>query len=213
MLNTPRFFSIRPKSDDRLMFMNPEAELLSFEARLERRQVSALSSTKGDRSSTIKSYLQPSQRQSLMDKSANPRAPTPYGSLMGASRDTSHLRVVPNKRRTSSGTLKAFKRAFSTKNRGNKSHQQPCPTQIPQRPPPSILIEDPNWDPLLKTIEGLEVRLHYYADQLEKVERDVRVMNSLIVERQMERDTSSIRYDSGMACPGAFLAVGTFQRG
>jgi hypothetical protein len=57
MLNTPRFFSIRPKPDDRLMFMNPEAEHLSFEARLERRQVSALSSTKGDRSSAIESYL------------------------------------------------------------------------------------------------------------------------------------------------------------
>jgi hypothetical protein len=41
MLNTPRFLSIRPKPDDRLMFMNPEAEHLSFEARLERRRVSA----------------------------------------------------------------------------------------------------------------------------------------------------------------------------
>ena len=193
------------------MFMNPEAEHLSFEARLERRQVSASSSTKGDRSSTIESHLQLSQRQSFIDENANPKAPTPYGSLMGASRDTSHLRVVSNKRRTPSGTLKAFKRALSTKSRGNKSHQQPHPIQIPQRPPPGILIEDPNWNPFPKTIEGLDVRLHYHADQLEKVERDVRAMNSLILKRQMQCDTSSIQYDSGMACPGTFLAVDTFQ--
>ena len=130
---------------------------------------------------------------------------------MGASRDTSHLRVVPNKRRTSSGTLKAIKRAFSTKSRGNKSHQQPHPTQVPQRRPPGISIEDPNWNPFPKTIEGLDVRLHYHADQLEKVKRDVCAMNSLIIERQMECDTSSIRYDSGMACPSTFLAVDTFR--
>jgi hypothetical protein len=148
MLNTPRFFSIRPKPDDRLMFMNPEAEHVSFEARLERRQVSALSSTKGDRSSAIESYLQLLQRQPLTDKNVNSKAPTPYGSLMGASRDTSHLRVVQNKRRTPSGTFKALKRVFSNKSRGNKSHQQPRPTQIPQRPPPGILSEDPNWDVL-----------------------------------------------------------------
>lgn len=173
------------------MFMNPEAEHLSFEARLERRQVSTLSSTKGDRSSSIESHLQLSQ--------ANPSASTSYGTLMGASRDTSHLRVVPNMRRTPSDRLNAFKRRLSTKKRGNKFHQQPRPTQVPQRPPPGILIEDPNWDPLPKTIEDLEVRLHYHADQLEKAKRDVRVMNSLIVERQTERDKSSIRYDHGMA--------------
>ena len=181
------------------MFMNPEAEHLSFEARLERRQVSTLSSTKGDRSSTIESHLQLSQRQPLTDENANPSTPTPYSTLMGASRDTSHLRVVPNMRRTPSDRLNAFKRRLSTKKRGNKFHQLPRPTQVPQRPPPGILIEDPNWDPLPKTIEDLEVRLHYHADQLEKAKRDVRVMNSLIVERQTERDKSSIRYDHGMA--------------
>lgn len=154
-----------------------------------------LSSAKGDRSSAIESYLQLSQRQPLTDKNANSKAPTPYGSLMGASRDTSHLRVVQNKRRTPSGTFKALKRVFSNKSRGNKSHQQPRPTQIPQRSPPGILSEDPNWDPLPKAIEDLEVRLHYHINQLEKVERHVRAMNSFIVERQMERDTSSIRYD------------------
>jgi hypothetical protein len=200
MRNTQRFFNVRRKFDNEFMFMNPEAKHLSFEARLEREQMSALLSTKGDRSSTTESHLQLAQRQPPADENANSRAPVPYSTLMGASRDTSHLRVVPNKR-TPSNTLNAFKRAFSTKKRGNKSHQQPRPTQVPQRPPPGILIEDPNWDPLPKTIEGLEVRLLYHADQLAKVKRDVRVMNSLIVERQMERDTSSIRYDPGMACP------------
>jgi hypothetical protein len=102
-------------------------------------------------------------------------------------------------RRTPSNTLNAFKRLLSTKKRGNKLRQQHRPTQVLQRPPPGILIEDPNWDPLPKTIQGLEVRLRYHADQLEKAKEDVRAMNSLIVERQIERDTNNIRYDHGMA--------------
>jgi hypothetical protein len=102
-------------------------------------------------------------------------------------------------RRTPSDTLNTFKRLLSIKKRGNKSHQQPRPTQAPRRPPPGILIEDPNWDPLPKTIQGLEVRLRYHADQLEKAKEDVRAMNALIVERQIERDMSSIRCDHGMA--------------
>jgi hypothetical protein len=118
---------------------------------------------------------------------------------MGASRDTSHLRVVPNIRRTPSDPLHAFKRLLSTKRRGNKSYQQPRPTQVPQRPPPGILVEDPNWDPLPNTIEDLEVRLRYHADRLEKAKRDVRVMNSLIVGCQIERDANSIRCHHGMA--------------
>jgi hypothetical protein len=199
MPNTKRFFNVWPKSDNKFMFMNPEAEHLSFEARLERRQVSTPSPMNGDRSSTIESHLQLSQRQPLTDENANPSTPTPYSTLMGASRDTSHLRVVPNMKRTPSDKLNAFKRLLSTKKRGNKFHQQPCPTQVPRRPPPGILIEDPNWDPLPKTIEGLEVRLQYHADKLEKAKRDVRIMNSLIVECQIKRDTSSIRYDHGMA--------------
>jgi hypothetical protein len=57
MPNTQRFFNVWPKSNNKLMFMKPKAEHLSFEARLERRQVSTLSSTKGDRSSTTESRL------------------------------------------------------------------------------------------------------------------------------------------------------------